>query len=137
MQLDEQTLRKPTFTEGARVRLADGQLWTFPKPTVMFYPFRQPDGSIAVAWRLGHGIDHAEALERHEDLAGDDFQATRIGIRLELAAKLLLRNYDLDNRALRRLITLDETTDPELWPDLINVLYAAETTPAPVEQTPE
>ena len=38
MPLDEKSLRKPGFSEGHQVILADGQEWTLPKPRIRFKP---------------------------------------------------------------------------------------------------
>ncbi len=45
--LDEKALRKPGFSEGYRVTLADSQEWTLPKPKIRFKP-KVVDGKVEV-----------------------------------------------------------------------------------------
>ena len=82
--VDEQLLRRPTFAEGVRIRLADGQAWSLPDHP----PYREDDEHIAVLRAIGEA---EEALER-----------TRC--ELVLAIVLLSRNYDLTSRDYQAIL---------------------------------
>jgi hypothetical protein len=122
MPLDEKALRKEGFSEGSAVRLGDGQLWTFPKPHLSMFS-QVADGKIEAGYIFTHGKDYADRLDQYIECE-DTFE--KMCIQLELASGLLLRNYDLDNKALRRLISIDTDgadVDPEMWPAIQAVLF--------------
>lgn len=122
--LDEKALRRPGFTEGSTVKLGDGQAWTFPKPYLSMHTQVGPDGKLYAGSVFTFGKDYADRLD---DYIEAESEFDRLVIQLELAAGLLLRNYDLDNRALRRLISLDmdgdTDKDKEMWPSIQAVLF--------------
>jgi len=114
---DEAALRRPGFSPGHAVRLADGQEWTFPKPTLVLTPARRPDGTFGVRSSDPFGPEHQRHLEAvmegGEGMPWAEYQALRIG----LAASLLCRNYDLDDEALADLLPYDLAGDStaEMW----------------------
>ena len=115
--LDEKGLRKPTFSEGTRVRLADGQEWTFPRPRLRIYPRRDPEGKFYAAGGPSYGPDFEDRYDEFMESVAtrDDTPECLYRIEclhLELAAILLLANYELDDRDLRRLLVI-EYDDPE------------------------
>lgn len=122
MPLDEKALRRPGFSEGTAVKLRDGQLWTFPKPYLSMFAQTSEDGKLSAGWAFTYGQDYAARLDECIE-AETPFDQNCI--QLELATGLLLRNYDLDNKALRRLITIDVgvESDPEMWPAIQAVLF--------------
>jgi hypothetical protein len=73
--VDEQALRSPTFEEGTRIRLADGQAWSFPDHP----PYREDDEHQLVLTAIGEAEDESERLRAE----------------LALAILLLSRNYNL------------------------------------------
>jgi hypothetical protein len=73
--IDELALRRPAFVEGVRIRLANGQQWSFPD--------RPPHPEDQELIALLQAVDEAE--DAHERLRGE----------LALAILLLSRNYDL------------------------------------------
>lgn len=120
--LDEKALRRETFSEGPSVRLLDGQLWTFPKPYLSLFSQVGEDGKLAAGTSFTYGADYADRLD---ELVESEDQFERTCIQIELAAGLLLRNYDLDNKALRRLVAIntDGQPDPEMWPAIQAILF--------------
>ena len=82
--VDEQARRRATFQEGTRIRLADGQFWSFP----------------------GRWSDHADpeydatfvAIFEAEDVA------ERLRAELALTILLLSRNYDLTPEQFQELL---------------------------------
>lgn len=123
--LNEPALRKAGFTDGPRIALGDGQEWTFPRPWIRLYPRVAADGSIEVAGGRSYGDDHEADLGRMFSLIeGNGDQVERIKVRFSLAVKLLLKNYDLDNAALRTLLALapDEPANVEMWAQVDRVL---------------
>jgi hypothetical protein len=110
--LDEKALRKPDFSEGPKVALGDGQEWTFPRPWLRLYPVRDGDGSIGLGGGMSYGADYEDKLDTLVDLGDDpDKEYERMSIMVGLAAGLLLCNYDLTDRALRRLLPLDTSAE--------------------------
>ena len=52
-RIDEKSRRKPGFTPGAAVVLADGQEWTFALPRLRLTPRRSGDGFAVAVNRVG------------------------------------------------------------------------------------
>lgn len=73
--MDEQALRRPAFVEGTRIRLANGQDWSFPDQ-----PLHPEDHELIAVLRA-----IVEAEDESERLRGE----------LALSILLLSRNYDL------------------------------------------
>jgi hypothetical protein len=123
--LDEKALRKPDFSEGPKVALGDGQEWTFPRPWLRFYPVRDGDGAIGLGGGWSYGADYEDKLDDLVDLGDDpDKEYERMSIMVGLAASLLLRNYALTDRELRRLLPLDMSAEAnaEMWSETGKVL---------------
>lgn len=120
--LDEKALRRETFSEGTSVKLLDGQEWTFPKPYLSMYPQVGEGGKLEAGTIFTFGADYADRLD---ELVESEDQFERTCIQMELAAGLLLRNYDIDNKALRRLIAIntDDQFDPDMWPAIQAILF--------------
>src|SRR3954447_13765680 len=90
---DEYSLRRPSFAEGTRITLADGQAWSLPDHP----PYNDDPEHLA----LLRGVSEAE----------DD--AERLRAELALAIFLLSRNYDLLPRDYRAILQF-EPGDPAL-----------------------
>ncbi|WP_165221935.1 hypothetical protein [Aquisphaera insulae] len=120
---DERTVRKATFTEGPRVVLGDGQEWTFPRPWLRLYPVRGADGRLAVGGGMGYGADYEELVDRLVECGTDD-TSSRLALQFQMAGLLLGRNYELDDRDLRRLLAVD-LADPSCegrWAQINQIL---------------
>jgi hypothetical protein len=110
--IDELERRKDTFdlASSAPVRLADGQLWHFPKPWLEVRPlFRR--GVAGTTYRVltcGAELDRLiEAMSESDDLEG------QVAAAATLAAHLLLFQYDLADSDLDQLLAFrlgDETS---------------------------
>ena len=124
-KLDEAALRRPEFTEGSKVRLGDGQEWTFPRPVLRLIPVRKPDGRIGVGEPPPYGEDYQRELI---DLLNgcDDTPEGRyryVEAAMQLAAKLLLMNYDLTFDQLSELLYYDlEGSTREMWEAIDQVI---------------
>jgi hypothetical protein len=120
--LDEKALRRETFSEGTSIKLLDGQLWTFPKPYLSMYTQIGEGGKLEAGHVFTYGADYADRLDQYIECE-EPIEATMI--QLELAGGLLLRNYALDNAALRRIlaINMDGTSEPEMWPAIRAILF--------------
>jgi hypothetical protein len=120
--LDERSLRKPTFSEGYAVTLADGQDWTFPKPRIKLKP-KIVEGKV----EIGGGPSFGPEFDHQLDILFGAVEADpveRLRIKFEMAVKLLSVNYDLKPDDYADLIVL-EPGDPasdERWEQLSNVL---------------
>jgi len=82
--VDEQALRRPSYVEGTRIRLADGQLWTFPDHP----PYKEDLEHIAVLREVGEAEDAADLLRAE----------------LALAIYLLSRNYHLTPKDFQEIL---------------------------------
>jgi hypothetical protein len=112
--LDERALRRPGFTDGPEVVLGDGQSWRFPRPWLLLYPVRTPDGRLTVGGRLGYGTPYDDLIDRLIECDQED-TAGRLALQFQMAAYLLDRNYELADHDLRRLLAID-LGDPECEP---------------------
>lgn len=120
-RLDERALRREGFSDGPRIQLGDGQEWTFPRPAIRTYPIRREGGGFEMGARLTYGRAFAD---RWEDIYDAEPGWDQVAIVLELAAELLSRNYDLDDRALGALLARDfqEEGNREMWTEIESVL---------------
>ncbi|QEH38643.1 hypothetical protein OJF2_72490 [Aquisphaera giovannonii] len=120
---DERTLRRATFTDGPRVVLGDGQAWAFPRPWLRLYPVRGEDGRLAVGGGMSYGAEYEDLVDRLVECGPDD-RSGRLAVQFQMAADLLGRNYELDDRDLRRLLAVD-LADPACearWEQINQVL---------------
>jgi len=123
MPLDERSLRKPTFSDGYPVRLADGQDWTFPKPRIRFRPKIRPDGRVEVGGGPSFGPEYDAMLDTLFGVTEAE-PVEQLRVKFEMAVRLLSANYELTAEQLGELIVLepgDETSD-ERWEQLSRVL---------------
>jgi hypothetical protein len=122
--LDERALRKPNFSPGAQVELADGQLWTFPKPKIRFTPAITGE-SVSVQTQASFGPETDDLL----DLVWGVVPAPpleRLRAKFTVAVRLLLANYNLQPDDLTHLLAL-EPGDPRSearWDQIGEVLSA-------------
>ncbi len=122
MALDEQSLRKPGFSEGYKVTLADGQEWTLPKPRIRFKP-RLVDGRVEV----GGGPSFGPEFDDKFDILFGVTQADpveRLRVKFEVAVGLLGTNYNLEPEDFSELIVLepDDPVSDERWEQLCNAI---------------
>lgn len=121
--IDERHCRKPGFTEGPKVVLGDGQAWTFPSPWLRLYPQRGSDGNLTVGGGLGYDADYDDLIDQMVECDPAD-TSTRLRLQFQMAAHLLGKNYDLDDRQLRRLLAID-LADPDCqsrWTQINQIL---------------
>lgn len=122
---EEAAKRRPEWTEGPKVKLCDGQEWTFPKPVLGFKPARNPDGTWGAAERAPYGQEYQDAVDRYvaiDPKTEADF-LQMIGQRINLAAELLFRNYDLtDDELIDLLDVSDGDVNVEMWQRIHRVL---------------
>ena len=121
--LDEWALRRPGFTEGTRIVLGDGQLWTFPRPWLRLYPVRAEDGQLTVGGGMGFGALHDDLVDQLVDCEPGDTMG-RLTLQFQMASALLAHNYELSDRNLRSLLAID-LADPECesrWQQINQVL---------------
>lgn len=130
--LDEKALRKPGFSEGYQVTLADGQAWTMPKPRFRFRASVGPEGRTEVGGRPTFGPEYEQSIEALYGI-GDVEPIESIRVRMDMAARLLRSNYDLTDDDLGDLIVLD-TSDPaseERWEELSRAVMGRVPKPSP------
>lgn len=121
--LDEKALRKPGFSEGYAVTLADGQAWTFPKRSYSFYPEISEDGTVTLGRESNFGGNYDRQLDilfRDEDADDSDLML----LQFRLSVDLLKRNYDLTGDDFRQILRLDSSApeSQEMWNSIAMVL---------------
>jgi hypothetical protein len=122
LKINEKDRRRPTFTQGSAVQLADGQSWTFPKARIQFRP-RILDGHAEV---MG-GSRFGPEFDGDMDILFGVVEAEpvdRLRAKFQMAVRLLLANYDLSDDEISNLIVW-EPEDPisaKNWADLTTVL---------------
>lgn len=124
--INESERRRLTFRDGPKVKLADGQGWTFPPPvTTVVFPVRDENGSFAAGGRGCYGPAHEDRLDEMYSLGNDqESNYKRMSIRLDLAARLLLENYDLTDREVGRLLRFDFADEDSRasWDEVLDVI---------------
>ncbi len=110
LPLDEKALRKPTFVEGVRLRLADGQDWIVPKPRFRFFPRFDTEGNVSIGSKLSFGDDLDYILDEDGNENADPSEGLKR--RFSVMAKLLTCNYNLGPADLGKLLELNRF-DPE------------------------
>jgi hypothetical protein len=129
--LDEKALRKPGFSEGPKVVLADGQAWILPKPRLRFKP-RIVDGKVEIGGGPSFGPEFDDQIDILFGVIEAD-PAERLRVKFEVAVRLLAANYDLRPNQFSELIVL-EPGDPasdERWEQLCNAIMGIAPKPSP------
>jgi hypothetical protein len=128
---DELALRKKDFSAGNPVTLADGQVWTLPKPRIRFKP-KIVDGRVEVAGGPSFG---PEFDEQFDVLFGvvDVEPIERLRVKFEMAVRLLSANYDLKPEDFGELIVFepDDPGSDERWEQLMRGLMGIAPKPSP------
>jgi hypothetical protein len=124
--LDEKALRKPVFSEGHPVILADGQEWTLPKPRIRFKP-RIVDGKVEIGGGPSFGPEFDDKLDILFGVAAAD------PVKFEVTVRLLATNYDLKPENFAELIVLepDDPASDERWEQLCNAIMGIAPKPSP------
>ena len=131
MPLDEKSLRKPEFSAGVKVTLADGQDWTLPKPRIRFMP-RIIDGKVEIGGGPSFGPEFDDKLDILFGVSEAD-PCERLRVKFEVAVRLLAANYDLKPEDFAELIVL-EPADPasdERWEQLCDAMMGIAPKPLP------
>jgi hypothetical protein len=128
---DERALRRPTFSEGYKVTLADGQEWTLPKPKMRFKP-QIVDGKVEVAGGPSFGPEFDEQLDVLFGVV-DVEPIERLRVKFEVAVRLLSANYDLKPEDFGELIVLepDDETSDQRWEQLTRAIMGIAPKPSP------
>ena len=117
----EPQFRRPNFdSDGPRVRLADGQEWTFPR-VKLSHRLDAARGGLARTARVEGYLPESRAYtDALQDwlAGGGDFYAKT----LALAWQLLGLNYDLPGDAAGELFAFDEPESAEEAPPLVLAL---------------
>jgi hypothetical protein len=121
--LNEVELRTPEFTEGCRIKLADGQEWSFPRPHFRFWPSRDASGKIVVSARNTFDDEYRQLFMDYMNADRDDAYAMWT-LKLQIACHLLLCNYAIPDDALGELLPVDfeNETNQEMWMELGPIL---------------
>jgi hypothetical protein len=131
MSLDETALRRPTWRDGHKITLADGQEWTIPKPRLRLRP-RFENGKVV-------GVRDVEYAPEDDSLVDTLFGAADaeadawVAARWELLARLLRANYDLSDDALAELLVIDpeDASGSDRWSEITRRLRGLGPKPSP------
>jgi hypothetical protein len=121
MPLDEVALRRPEFQEGIKVKLGDGQEWTFPPVRMRVIPVFDGDGAIkAKQLAIVAKQEGIQELNDMIDYSLDEGEFRFIDWmtkRMAAAAKVLLLNYALTGENLAELLywERDNEESEERW----------------------
>ena len=121
--IDEAALRRPTFRDGHKITLANGQEWTIPKPRLRLRPRFEGGKAKGFNDLPSWGGEDDELVDTLFGV-GEVDGAAWVEARFELLARLLLANYDLADDQLADLLTIDRD-DPateERWAEITRVL---------------
>ncbi len=122
MRIDERARRKPGYSEGIKVTMADGQQWAIPKPRIRFKP-RIVDGKVEIGGGPSFGPEFDDKLDVLFGVIEAD-PAERLRVKFEVVVRLLAANYDLNPDQFAELIVL-EPGDPasdERWEQLSDAI---------------
>lgn len=133
----ETECRREEFSEGCKVRLGDGQEWTFPKPVLRLLPVRKEDGGFGLRPAPPFGPDYQKDLLKYLDAARDDDASFLdfLCLRVTLAATLLARNYDLSDEEIQGLLYIVNEESEEsvaMWTEIDGVLLGNAPKPSAV-----
>jgi hypothetical protein len=128
---DEAALRKPGFSEGYKVILADSQEWTLPKPKIRFKP-KVVDGKVEVAGGPSFGPEFDAQLDILFGVV-DVEPIERLRVKFEMAVRLLSANYDLKPEDFGELIVLepDDAASDKRWEQLTRAIMGIAPKPSP------
>jgi hypothetical protein len=131
MMLNEMERRKPEFSEGYPVTMADGQKWTLPKPRHRFKP-KIVAGRVEIAGGATFGPESdgdLEILYGVVDVEPGEF----LRVQFAMAVRLLLANYALSDDEVAELIVLepDDPAAAERWTELTKAITGVAPKPMP------
>jgi len=131
--LDEKALRKPGFSEGYAIVLADGQAWTFPRPRLRLKP-KVVGGQVEVLGERIFGPEFDSKLNVLFSSGDDDSDGwARLGVQFEVVTRLLMSNYSLAGTDVEDLLVM-EPGDPgsdERWGQINELVLGASPKPSP------
>lgn len=130
MGFDEKALRRPEWAEGRWITLADGQAWSFPEPSVSFFP-KLEGGKVEMGHRITFGPEADAEIDAIFNPETDPFAS--LTAQVTLAARLLLTNYDLASDHLSSLLVKDakDPANGEMWAELLGLMVGAGPKPSP------
>lgn len=122
MMLNELELRKPGFSEGSPVVLADGGIWIFPKSRIRFRP-KMVDGKIEVSGGAAFGPEFDDQVDVLFGIV-DAEPGEYLRVQFEMAVRLLQSNYDITVPQIADLIEMEpgNPESDERWSAMRNVL---------------
>jgi len=99
--MNERDFRRENFRGDVAVVLADGQEWYFPEPVIRYVPAPPPERRKRVSSLGDEHLTKAESVS--SAVTADDLIASE----LDLAAWMLLLNYDLTYEQIAELVQFD------------------------------
>jgi hypothetical protein len=136
-KLDEQALRRPEFSAGVPIRLADGQTWHFPKPTIDLFPVVDRAGQVAVGGAASFGPEYDDLVEAFYR-ARSHSPADQLQALFALGVDLLGRNYLLAPEHFRGVLRFQAGHEAHetMWQEILDVALGASPKASPVGAGP-
>jgi hypothetical protein len=130
--LDERGLRKPGFSEGCKITLADGQEWTLPKPKICFRP-KVIGGRVEIGGGPSFGPEFDDELDILFGVSDPD-PIERLRVKFDLAVRLLSANYVLTPENLGELLVLEPANEVSIgrWEQLTSAIMGVAPKHSPV-----
>lgn len=116
MNLDEKALRRPDFSQGHEVELWDGQMWTLPRPRLVFRPILNDNKTVETGCFPGFGPEYDDKLDILNGVVEVN-ALDYVSVMFEVLVRLLLANYDLKAEDIQALVVLDmeDEANGERW----------------------
>ena len=129
--LNERALRRPTWRDGHKITLSDGQEWTIPKPRLRLRP-RFESGHVTGTRDVEYAPEDDEIVDTLFG-TGEVEPDAWVTARWELLARLLRANYGLSDSQIAELIAIDpiEPTGTDRWTEITRALRGLSPKPSP------
>jgi hypothetical protein len=113
-RVDEKSLRKAGWQPGMEVVLADGQVWHFPRPTLVYRMHVDPETRMPVMRPGVKGLSatYAELLDRLEEQS--DGSAAMFSWITAMALELLSPQYTIPDELVPELFAWDPSSDASI-----------------------
>lgn len=112
MPLDEQSLRRPAWTEtrGEWITLGDGQAWLFPKPIIALRPIARGGRFDSFEQYVSIGKEFEAARDKLSEITTDDDLEFSNAV-MSLAFIMFGFNYDVPDEAFSILFDMESMPD--------------------------
>lgn len=121
--VDESTIRKDPFRPDVPIKMADGQVWFFPKPWVRFHPTVGPDGLPSLGSRTSLGKEFDLATEDVRKASEEEDNYLSILAMFAIARSMLRINYELTPEIEATILEYapEDQDSKDRWDEILGV----------------